>query len=104
MQNEMKVNNKIASGGNVKSNSQSNERLLAFGFGVVFVVVMLAIALFVPNPTATQWFTFRVVLALAAAGIEALLPGLTRYQNPHGQSRERLFFGRTRCRNTTATT
>lgn len=60
----------------MKVNSQSNERLLAFGFGVVFVVVMLAIALFVPNPTATQWFTFRVVLALAAAGIGALLPGL----------------------------
>jgi len=50
----------------VKSNAQSNERLLAFGFGVVFVVVMRVIALFVPNPTATQWFTFRVVLAVAS--------------------------------------
>jgi len=30
--------------------------MLAFIFGVVFVVVMLAIALFVPNPTPTQWF------------------------------------------------
>jgi hypothetical protein len=73
---EMKVNNKISGGGNVKSISQGTERLLAFGFGVVFVVVMLGIALFVPYPSPTQWFTFRVVLALAAAGVGALLPGL----------------------------
>jgi len=73
---EVKVNNKVGGGKNVKSSSQSMERWLAFGFGVVFVVVMLAIALFVPNPTPTQWFTFRVVLALAAAGVGALLPGL----------------------------
>jgi len=60
----------------VKSTSQNAERMLAFIFGVVFVVVMLAIALFVPNPTPTQWFTFRVVLSLAAAGVGAMLPGL----------------------------
>ena len=52
------------------------EKIAAFIFGVVFVVVMLYINLYVPNPTETQWFTFRVVLALAAAGVGALLPGL----------------------------
>ena len=60
----------------MRSTSQNAECMLAFIFGVVFVVVMLAIALFVPNPTPTQWFTFRVVLALAAAGVGAMLPGL----------------------------
>jgi hypothetical protein len=37
---------------------------------------MLTIALAVPDPTPTQWFVFRLVLALAAAGIGAVIPGL----------------------------
>jgi hypothetical protein len=48
----------------------------------VFVVVILYMAWFVPNPTPTQWFTFRVVLALAAAGVGALLPGLISVAAP----------------------
>ena len=52
------------------------EKLLAFGFGIVFIVVLLTIAYLVPNPTVTQWFVLRVVLALAAAGIGAIIPGL----------------------------
>jgi len=52
------------------------QKLAAVGCGVLFVSLMLVIALAVPNPTATQWFIFRVVLALAAAGIGAVLPGL----------------------------
>jgi hypothetical protein len=49
---------------------------LAFGCGVVFIAAMLTIALALPDPTPTQWFVFRVVLALAAAGIGAVIPGL----------------------------
>jgi hypothetical protein len=52
------------------------EKLTAFAFGVVFIAVLLSIAFLVPNPTVTQWFVFRVVLALAAAGIGAIIPGL----------------------------
>ena len=37
---------------------------------------MLIVAIAIPQPTATQWFVFRVVLALAAAGIGAVIPGL----------------------------
>lgn len=33
-------------------------------------------AVFLSNPTETQWFVFRVVLALAAAGVGAVLPGV----------------------------
>jgi hypothetical protein len=58
----------------------STDKILAFTFGVVFVIVMLYIALGVPNPTDTQWFVFRVVLALAAAGVGAVLPGLLNVQ------------------------
>jgi hypothetical protein len=32
----------------------STDKILAFAFGVVFVVVMLYIAIYVPNPTDTQ--------------------------------------------------
>lgn len=52
------------------------QQLAAVGCGVLFASVMLIIAIAVPNPTTTQWFIFRVVLALAAAGIGAVLPGL----------------------------
>jgi hypothetical protein len=54
----------------------TTDKLLAFVFGVVFVVVLLCLAIFFPTPTETQWFVFRVVLALAAAGVGAVLPGL----------------------------
>jgi len=51
------------------------EKIAAFAFGIVFVVVMLLIAFFVKEPTPFQLFVFRVVLALAAAGVAALIPG-----------------------------
>jgi hypothetical protein len=54
----------------------TRDRGLAFAFGLIFVVTVLAIVLAVPDPTPSQWFVFRVVLALAAAGIGAVIPGL----------------------------
>lgn len=50
--------------------------LLAFLFGASLVVALLGIAFRTPNPTAFQFFVFRVVLALAAAGVAAIIPGL----------------------------
>jgi hypothetical protein len=52
------------------------QKLTSLVLGAVFVVVLLFIAFLVPDPTTTQWFVFRVVLALAAAGIGAIIPGL----------------------------
>lgn len=60
--------------------SAKAQRLIAFTFGVVFVVIMLVIAIWIPRPTETQWFIFRVVLALAAGGVGALIPGLINVQ------------------------
>jgi hypothetical protein len=54
----------------------------AFIFGVAFVCVILAIALFVPSPSAFQYTVFRVVLALAAAGIAAEIPGILNLHIP----------------------
>src|SRR5258707_7916348 len=41
---------------------------------------MLVMRIWSPHPTVTQWFIFRVVLALAAGGVGALIPGLIRVQ------------------------
>ena len=46
-----------------------------FVIGIVFVAVLVLIAITLPRPTPFQETVFRVVLALAAAGIAALLPG-----------------------------
>lgn len=54
----------------------TNQILLLFGFGVLFIITMLVLALFLPKPTSFQYLVFRVVLSLAAAGVGAILPGL----------------------------
>ena|SRR5438477_12604636 len=41
----------------------------------IFVVALLILAIVIPNPTAFQYWVFRVILALAAAGVGAALPG-----------------------------
>jgi len=55
--------------------TQQSQRRAAFAFGVVFVVVLLALAVAIPSPTPFQYTVFRVVLALAAAGVAAMVPG-----------------------------
>lgn len=51
-------------------------KLLVFVFGVVFIVWMIDLAARFPEPTDFQYFVFRVILSLAAAGVAALVPGL----------------------------
>ena len=51
------------------------EVIAAFSFGVVFVITILTIAIFRPNPTPFEYTVFRIVIALAAAGVGAILPG-----------------------------
>jgi hypothetical protein len=59
---------------------KSAEKIAAFAFGVVFVIVMLVLAVFIPNPTASQYTTFRIVLALAAGGVAAMIPGFLTFK------------------------
>jgi hypothetical protein len=51
------------------------QQILAFLFGVVFIIVLLVIAIAFPKPTSFQYTVFRVVLALAAAGAATMIPG-----------------------------
>lgn len=50
--------------------------LLAFVFGVVFVTALLTLAVLFSEPTPFQYTVFRIVLALAAAGVAAVIPGI----------------------------
>lgn len=47
-----------------------------FIFGVLFIATLIILAIFFPEPSPFQHLVFRIVLALAAAGIAASLPGL----------------------------
>lgn len=62
--------------------SKKLQQYLAFAFGVVFAVVLLVLALAVPDPTAFQYTVFRVILALAAAGVAAMIPGFVEIALP----------------------
>jgi len=60
------------------SHSQATPRwqlVTAFAFGAIFLVVILLIAVLHPNPTDFQLLVYRVALALAAAGVGAVMPG-----------------------------
>jgi hypothetical protein len=61
----------------------TSDKLLAFIFGVVFISVLLVIAIFIPNPSGFSYTVFRIVLALAAAGVGAVIPGFlnVEYRN-----------------------
>ena len=58
-----------------EENRKKQERLLAFVFGVSFIVVILILAIFFPTPTDFQYDVFKIVLALAAAGVAVNIPG-----------------------------
>jgi hypothetical protein len=51
------------------------QTILAFTFGSIFVILMLTIALFEPNPSNFQYTVFRIVISLAAGGVVAVYPG-----------------------------
>jgi hypothetical protein len=57
------------------SSARQLSLLVAFAFGVVFVAVLLVFVFFAPNPTNQQFEVIRIVLALAAGGVAAMIPG-----------------------------
>lgn len=63
---------------------KANTTLLAFIFGLCFVTALLVLAIWFPNPTAFQYTVFRITLALAAAGIAGVIPGMIRLKMQPG--------------------
>jgi 8-oxo-dGTP pyrophosphatase MutT (NUDIX family) len=53
----------------------STQVIVAFIFGVVFIVAMLLFSIKFPHPTPFQYNTFRITFSLAAAGVAAMIPG-----------------------------
>lgn len=54
---------------------KSQERLVAVILGAVFVAAILIIAIFIKTPTEFQYFVFRSILSISAAGFVAFTPG-----------------------------
>ena len=54
---------------------RQEQRKGAYIFGIIFLVVIIVIAIFIPHPSYFQYTVFRIVLALAAAGVIAMVPG-----------------------------
>ena len=51
------------------------EKIAGLIFGALFATALLLLNVFIPEPSATQYATFRTILALAAAGIGGILAG-----------------------------
>ena len=51
------------------------EKIAGLIFGVTFVTALLALSVFIPDPSPTQYATFKTILAMAAAGIGGILAG-----------------------------
>lgn len=60
--------------------------LLAFVFGVVFLIAMLTFAVFVPNPSGLAQWVFVVTTSLAGAGVGAMIPGILKISLPYARA------------------
>ncbi|MCI0660323.1 MAG: hypothetical protein L0220_04545 [Acidobacteria bacterium] len=50
--------------------------LLAYVFGAVFVIAILLLVVFIPNPTPVQYHFFVIVMSLAAGGVATVMTGM----------------------------
>ena len=51
------------------------EKIAGFVFGIAFITALLSITVLIPDPTPTQYATFKTILALAAAGVGGIFAG-----------------------------
>lgn len=62
----------------------TSQIIIAFIFGVTFVVALVILAIAFPKPTPFQYGVFRITLSLAAAGVAAMMPGFINLEvNPN---------------------
>lgn len=59
------------------------EKIATFVFGIGFLIGLVVLAIFFPKPTPFQYVVFRVILALAAAGFAAFIPGFIHAEIKH---------------------
>lgn len=63
--------------------TKSIEKLISYISSAVLIVTILAIALFIPNPSPYQYTIFRIILSLAAGGIAAFFTGFLTVEWPN---------------------
>lgn len=51
------------------------EKVVGFLFGLGFLIALLIINVLIPEPTPSQYATFKTILALAASGVGGILAG-----------------------------
>jgi len=60
--------------------SQAWKLIVLFAFAVCAFAILILLAKFDPNPSQTNWYIYLTLLALAAAGVAALLPGAINFE------------------------
>jgi hypothetical protein len=62
--------------------AQAWKLILSFAFAVCALAILILLAKLDPNPSQTNWYIYLTLLALAAAGVVALLPGAITFNVP----------------------
>lgn len=57
---------------------------ISLWLGASLMVAILLLIIFIPCPSATQYFVFRIIIALAAAGLAAIIPGVLNIHLTNG--------------------
>ncbi|TGD72196.1 hypothetical protein E4634_16140 [Mangrovimicrobium sediminis] len=70
--------------GQMRIEKMTAEKWIAVTFGFVFITVLLALTVWLKDPTPMQEITFRIVLALSAGAIGAVIPGVLNLQGELG--------------------
>ncbi|WP_312627208.1 hypothetical protein [Scandinavium sp.] len=55
--------------------------ILGLGVGIFFSLVVLILAMVIPNPTSTQFFIFRGVFSVSLSAISAIIPGFLNVES-----------------------
>lgn len=69
------------SGANDLNETPKWQLIAGLAIGVLFALIILLLAVFIPSPTPTQFFIFRGVFAISLAAIAAIIPGLLNVES-----------------------
>lgn len=59
------------------------EKIAGFVFAVLGIISLLVLSIWIPNPTETQYTTFRTLMALCAAGVAGVLTGFLHIEGKY---------------------
>jgi hypothetical protein len=57
---------------------------LPLWIGIVLIALIIVLVLFIPCPTESQYFLFRIIIAISAAGLTAVIPGVLNINLSNG--------------------